>query len=132
MSNRIWFWNLGRQVLTSHLVNTLLPNNFKLWIDAKLEERKHHIILKRRLTVNVLTEFKAALVNSKSVSGNPTFGSPNFVSWERSNFLLSRTNTKESKKRRDEGNWDRWKRRVFKRSPIFARDYWTRVKDKWI
>ena len=78
-------------------MNALLPNEFKLWIDAKLEDRKQHIILKRRFTVNVLPEFKAALVNSKSVSGNPTFGSSTLISEGRSNFLLLPPTRKRAK-----------------------------------
>ena len=70
MSNRVWFWNLGKWLVNNYLVNTLLPVEFKKWVASKLEERKQLIVPKRRFTVDVLPEFKAALLSSNSVSGS--------------------------------------------------------------
>ena len=56
--------------MNNYLVNTLLPVEFKKWVASILEERKQLIVLKRRFTVDVLPEFKAALLSSNSVSGS--------------------------------------------------------------
>ena len=65
----------------------MLPNEFQEWIDLKLEERKSYIINKRKLTVNILPEFKTAFIASKSISGNLLF---TYISVMRKIYFLLR------------------------------------------
>ena len=97
MPNRVWFLNLGKWLLNNYLVNTLLPVEFKKWVASKLEERKQLIVLKGRFTVDVLPEFKAALLSSNSVSGSIYFSLSLLVSKGRSNFLLRSPKKKRGK-----------------------------------
>ena len=83
--------------MNNYLVNTLLPVEFKKWVAFKLEERKQLIVLKRRFTVDVLPEFKAALLSSNSVSGSIYFSLSLLVSKGRSNFLLRSPKRKRGK-----------------------------------
>ena len=55
------------------------------------------IMLKRRFTVNILSEFKNAFTASKSVSGNTINNLYYLVCKGRSNFLLRTSNKKRAK-----------------------------------
>ena len=65
MPNRIWLWNLGKQLIKNDLINILMSVEFKQLIDSELEERQQYLITKRKFAVDVLLESKSALLSSK-------------------------------------------------------------------
>ena len=58
-NNREWVWNI---------VNTIIPEKFKRFIDQKVEERKQQIIKSQNLGISVNPEFMSIFKSSNSVS----------------------------------------------------------------
>ena len=57
--NRQWLWNV---------LNTVLGDDFKKFVNEKIQERVKHVIWQKRMTVKALPEFIAIFKNSKNIS----------------------------------------------------------------
>ena len=95
MPDRNWLWNLSKKLHKIFLVHSKFKDKFEDWIALKMKEREKMIVLKKNFHVNVLPEFKDAILKSNRVSGMFPLTNAFVVVKGRSHLLLRHSNKRK-------------------------------------
>ena len=69
LPNREFVVNVGMiWLVTTHLVNTLIPENLQKMIDKSMEKREYQFVKKKNITMKVLPEFQRMFKETKEMS----------------------------------------------------------------